>query len=94
MRDDLDDLDDEMEAETPGYKALVAARTTVKLLAYDLRKRREGAGLTQKEVARRMGTTQAMVSQIEAGKDVTVTTLVRYLAAIGVEDAVGRLAAK
>lgn len=42
-------------------------------------------GLTQTEVAARMGTSQSAVARIESGADVRLSTLERYAAAIGKE---------
>ncbi|MCX9193418.1 XRE family transcriptional regulator [Carbonactinospora thermoautotrophica] len=45
---------------------------------------RRAAGLSQTEVAARMGTSQSAVARLEAGDaDVRVSTLERYAAAIG-----------
>ena len=46
----------------------------------DMRKRR---GLTQEQVAERMGVSTARVSQIEAGDVSTQDVLTRYIAALG-----------
>ncbi len=94
MRDDLDrDLDLE-EAAHPGARARIEALAALKVLAFHLRMRREHASLTQRAVAARMGSTQALVSDLEAGKDVALSTLLRYYTAIGAGDAAERLAAK
>lgn len=51
-----------------------------------LRESRTSAGLTQAEVARRVGTTQAAVARVERGRvSPTVRTLRRLLAATGHE---------
>jgi transcriptional regulator with XRE-family HTH domain len=51
-----------------------------------LRESRASAGLTQAEVARRVGTTQAAVARVERGRvSPTVRTLQRLLAATGYE---------
>ena len=44
---------------------------------------REGKALSQTAVAARMGTSASVVSKLEAGGDVKVSTLERYCAAIG-----------
>ena len=49
-------------------------------MSADMRKRR---GLTQKQVADRMGVSTARVSQIEAGDVSTQDVLARYIAALG-----------
>lgn len=47
---------------------------------YELRKAR---GLTQTDVAKRLGVTQKRVSAIERAEDLNVSTLQRYVAALG-----------
>jgi transcriptional regulator with XRE-family HTH domain len=50
----------------------------------DLAVRRRAAGLSQTEVAARMGTSQSAVARLEAGRgDVRVSTLERYAHALG-----------
>jgi len=44
---------------------------------------RRQAGLTQVELARRMETTQSVVSRIESGTNVSIETLARYAEACG-----------
>jgi transcriptional regulator with XRE-family HTH domain len=47
---------------------------------------RQAAGLSQTEVAARMGTSQSAVARLEAGtSDVRASTLERYAAAVGGE---------
>ncbi len=49
-----------------------------------LTEQRQSAGLSQTEVAARMGTSQSAVARLEAGEaDVRASTLERYAAAIG-----------
>jgi transcriptional regulator with XRE-family HTH domain len=50
----------------------------------ELAAQRQAAGLTQTEVAARMGTSQSAVARLEAGEaDVRASTLERYAAAVG-----------
>jgi predicted transcriptional regulator len=51
--------------------------------AYRLAERRTGLGLTQAEVAERMGVTKSRISQIERGEVSTVDVIARYVQAIG-----------
>jgi predicted transcriptional regulator len=52
----------------------------------EMKQRRRAAGLSQTEVAARMGTSQSAVARIEAGtSDVRLSTLLRYAEAIGHE---------
>jgi predicted transcriptional regulator len=53
-------------------------------LISDLATQRQSAGLSQTEVAARMGTSQSAVARLEAGEaDLRMSTLERYAAAIG-----------
>jgi transcriptional regulator with XRE-family HTH domain len=55
-----------------------------KRLVADLTAQRRSAGLSQTEIAARMGTSQSAVARLETGDaDVRVSTLERYAAAIG-----------
>ena len=51
----------------------------------DLAAIRRATGLTQTEVAANLGVGQAQVSKIERQGDMLISTLVSYLAALGVE---------
>lgn len=64
----------------PGFKELAARR---RALAEELVGRRMALGLSQTEVAARMGTSQSAVARLEAGQsDVRLSTLERYAAAV------------
>ncbi|HLI41606.1 MAG TPA: helix-turn-helix transcriptional regulator [Streptosporangiaceae bacterium] len=53
-------------------------------LVRELASRRHAAGLSQTEVAARMGTSQSAVARLESGTaDVRASTLERYAAAVG-----------
>jgi transcriptional regulator with XRE-family HTH domain len=53
-------------------------------LVAELTGQRQAAGLSQTQVAARMGTSQSAVARLEAGEaDVRASTLERYAAAIG-----------
>ena len=53
-------------------------------LVRELAEQRQAAGLSQTEVAARMGTSQSAVARLESGSaDVRASTLERYAAAIG-----------
>jgi len=52
----------------------------------EMKERRVDRGLSQTEVAARMGTSQSAVARLEAGStDVRLSTLLRYAEAIGLE---------
>ena len=70
----------------PGFREMALRRMSAerRRLVADLTARRQSAGLSQTEVAARMGTSQSAVARLEAGGvDVRVSTLERYAAAIG-----------
>jgi transcriptional regulator with XRE-family HTH domain len=55
-------------------------------LVRELAQRRQASGLSQTEVAARMGTSQSAVARLESGTgDVRASTLERYAAAVGGE---------
>ena len=65
----------------PGFKQMAERRRE---LAGELAARRVQLGLSQTEVAARMGTSQSAVARLESGDaDVKLSTLERYAAALG-----------
>lgn len=65
----------------PGFREMAQRRE--RLLA-ELVAQRHAAGLSQAEVAQRMGTSQPAVARLEAGGvDARMSTLERYAAAVG-----------
>jgi ribosome-binding protein aMBF1 (putative translation factor) len=69
--------------KNPRFPDLVAEAERRRAFARDLAARRATAGLSQTLVAARMGTAASVVSKLEAGADVKVSTLQRYCEAIG-----------
>ena len=72
--------------ETLGGEAVVAEahlRNQTYIDAQRLAERRTALGLTQAEVADRMGISKSRVSQIERGEVSTVNVIARYVQAIG-----------
>ncbi len=70
----------------PGFREMALRRMSAqrRRLVADLAAQRRSAGLSQTEVAARMGTSQSAVARLETGDaDVRVSTLERYAAAIG-----------
>ncbi|RLT40402.1 MAG: XRE family transcriptional regulator [Chloroflexi bacterium] len=53
------------------------------LLEMDLRSLREAAGLTQEELAQRVAITQSQLSKLERREDFRLSTLRRYVTALG-----------
>ena len=70
----------------PGFREMALRRMSgerARLLA-DLTARRQASGLSQTEIAARMGTSQSAVARLESGAtDVRISTLERYAAALG-----------
>lgn len=69
--------------KNPRFPDLVAEAVRRRALAHELAVRRAKAGLSQTLVAARMGTAASVVSKLEAGADVKLSTLQRYCNAIG-----------
>jgi ribosome-binding protein aMBF1 (putative translation factor) len=82
-RDFLAEIVDERTARNPKFPALVAEAEERRKFARRLAKLREKKALSQTVVAARMGTSASVVSKLEAGGDVKMSTVQRYCAAIG-----------
>ena len=82
--DFLDELIAESDAMSPGFAAKVDDALHRRVQGRALAGRRTALGLTQAEVARRMGTSQPAVSRLELGGDVRISTLTRYLSVVGI----------
>ncbi len=82
-KDLLDELVAERSARNPAFKRLVDEAEFRRAAARKLAARREKKGLSQTLVAAMMGTSASVVSKLEAGADVKLSTLVRYCQAIG-----------
>jgi ribosome-binding protein aMBF1 (putative translation factor) len=70
----------------PGFREMALRRMAEdrRRLVTDLTAQRQAAGLSQTEVAARMGTSQSAVARLESGEaDARASTLERYAAAIG-----------
>jgi transcriptional regulator with XRE-family HTH domain len=70
----------------PGFREMALRRMAAerRQLLKELAGQRRSAGLSQTEVAARMGTSQSAVARLEGGDaDVRASTLERYAAAIG-----------
>jgi transcriptional regulator with XRE-family HTH domain len=80
MRSHVGDPDDGLPV-FPGFREMAESRR--RLLA-ELVSRRRSLGLSQTEVAARMGTSQSAVARLEAvAGDVRLSTLERYAEAVG-----------
>jgi len=82
-RDFLAEIVEERSRRNPEFPRLVAEAEARRKLARRLASMRERRHLSQTVVAARMGTSASVVSKLEAGGDVKMSTLQRYCAAIG-----------
>jgi len=82
-RDFLDEVISGRTRKNPRFPDLVAEAERRRMLARALVKKREARGLSQTVVAARMRTAASVVSKLEAGGDVKLSTLQRYCVAIG-----------
>jgi len=82
-------MDDEAELPLlPGFRDMALRRMAAERagLVRDLVAQRQAAGLSQTQVAARMGTSQSAVARLESGAtDIRASTLERYAAAVGSE---------
>lgn len=84
QKDFLDEIIEESTKEDPSFPDMVEAAYQRRILLRELAEKRERAGMTQKDVAARMKTSQSAVARIERGEiDAKLSTLARYAAAIG-----------
>ena len=83
MKDFLAEVIEERTRRNPRFGDLVADADQRRKLARKLASLREKKALSQTVVAAMMGTSQSVVSKLEAGADVRMSTLQRYCAAIG-----------
>jgi DNA-binding XRE family transcriptional regulator len=79
------DVRADLVAEAGGEEAVAEARkhNQAYIDGHRLADRRKTLGLSQTEVAGRMGVTKSRVSQIERGEVSTVDTVARYVHALG-----------
>jgi len=71
------------ESVFPGFREMAERR---RQLSVTLVEHRKAIGLSQTEVAARMGTSQSAVARLEAGEaDVRLSTIERYAAAVGLQ---------
>lgn len=82
-KDFLAEIVDERTRRNPAFPDLIREADARRKLARRLAALREKRSLSQTVVAARMGTSASVVSKLEAGGDVKLSTLQRYCAAIG-----------
>ncbi len=83
MANKMRDLHDSMLRRDPAYREAYEALEEEFDLAGVMIAARKRAGLTQQDVAERMGVSQPAVAKIESGKTLRVDTLQRYAKAVG-----------
>ncbi|MGH7283817.1 MAG: helix-turn-helix domain-containing protein [Polyangiaceae bacterium] len=88
-RDFLSEIVDARTRKNPQLPRLVAEAEVRRKVARKLAAIRERKSLSQTVVAARMGTSASVVSKLEAGGYVKVSTLQRYCAAIGEKLSIG-----
>lgn len=82
-RDLLDEVVAGRTARNAKFPRLVEEAEFRRKTARKLAARRQKLGFSQTVVAAMMGTSASVVSKLEAGADVKVSTLLRYCAAVG-----------
>ena len=85
MADDLERHIAEREKRSPGFTALVNAAVQRRAFAREMAARRKKSGLSQTQIAARMETSASIVGRVESGADVRLSTLEKYMAALGFE---------
>ena len=82
-KDDLERYIADRDAREPGFAAMVAFAEARLAFGRQMAERRRAGGQTQTQVAALMHTSPAIVSRLESGHDVRVSTLEKYVAALG-----------
>lgn len=83
-KDFLDEIIEESTKRNPKFPEMLEAAQERRRLLRELAARREKAGITQKDVAAAMKTSQSAVARMERGEiDAKLSTVDRYAAAIG-----------
>lgn len=83
-RDFLDEIIEEGTKKNPRFPEMVEAAYRRRVLLRELAAKREKAGVTQKDVAAAMKTSQSAVARMERGEiDAKLSTVERYARAIG-----------
>ena len=83
--DDLERYVSERDARDPGFAALVEAAERRQAFARKMARRRRSRGISQTQIAAVMRTSPAVVSRLESGSDLRLSTLEKYVAALGYE---------
>ncbi len=85
-KDFLDEVVEERTRANPAFPELVDAAVRTRALLRDLAARRLELGLSQTQVAARMGTSQSSLARLEGGDtDPRISTVERYALVLGEE---------
>ncbi|MGH2870446.1 MAG: helix-turn-helix domain-containing protein [Solirubrobacteraceae bacterium] len=85
-KDFLDELIEERTRTNPDFPELVETALRTRRLLRSLAERRRELGLSQTQIAARMGTSQSAIARLEAGgADPRLSTVERYARALGEE---------
>lgn len=76
-------LDSYIKKLPTAERTAIAEGARQKIAAIRLQQVREAAGLTQEQVAQRMGVTQASLSRLEHRPDVKLSNIRKYVEAVG-----------
>lgn len=79
----LTTLDEYMARLPQGEQDQINAKAKTLKQAYELSQLRQTAQLSQSQLADKMGVSQANISKIENGGDVQLSTLQKYVTALG-----------
>jgi len=83
MTDDLERHIAEREKRSPGFSALVDAAMRRRAFAREMAAHRKKVGLSQTQIAAEMETSPSIVGRVESGADIRLSTLEKYMAALG-----------
>ena len=83
--DDLERYVTERDARDQGFAALADAAERRQSFAREMAERRRDRGISQTQIAARMRTSPSIVSRLESGSDVKLSTLEKYVVALGYE---------
>ncbi len=74
---------EEKMRDNPEYKAAYDALEQEFAIANALIQARSEAGMTQKDVAEKLGVSQPAVARMESGKNISIKAIARYAKAVG-----------
>lgn len=80
---DFSEYHEKMMRTNSEYKEAYEALEPEFAIARALIKARSDAGMSQAEVAERLGVTQPAIARMESGKNVSIKSITRYATAVG-----------